>query len=134
MTLHTLTQHGFDLDLFLRFSREAGVAYAVKTQASLIARMHQEYFGSVPPPIRRILDELGENRREVRRFESWKLSTPYMFSPRTFWTAFAIKATEWHSFKSLLWQGVKMLNPKFFLDVMRSIRLRLSEKGLYHLE
>jgi hypothetical protein len=57
-----------------------------------------------------------------------------MFTPRTFWTAFAIKAREWHCFKSLLWQGLKMLNPKFFVEVMQSIRLRLSERGAYHLE
>lgn len=132
--LYTFQQPDFDLDTFIRFSREAGVAYAVSTQCSLIARLHLEHFGFVPEPVDRILRELGSNVREVRQLERMKLTTPYMFTPRTFWLAFAGKTLEWHSFKSLLVQGVKMLNPKFFLDVMRSIRRRMSEKGIYHLE
>lgn len=131
LPLHTLAKPGFDLDLLIRFSREAGIAYAVKTQAGMIARLHQEHFGSVPEPVRYLLEKLGGNTRETERFTAQGLKTPYMFSPRTFWTAFALKATEWHSFRSLMWQGVKMLNPTFFKDVMRSIRLRLSDKGLY---
>ena len=84
--------------------------------------------------MKKILAALGENPREVARLEQFRLTTPYMFSPRTFWTAFALKATEWHCFKSLMWQGVKMLDPRFFLEVMGSIRLRMSAKGAYHLE
>jgi hypothetical protein len=134
LPLHTLAKPDFDLDLFIRFARESGSAYAVKSQASLIAWLHQQHFGFVPEPVRYILAELGANPREVARFKAREGHTPYMFTPRTFWTAFAIKAMEWHCFKSLLWQGTKMLNPKFFLEVMGSIRLRMSEKGTYHLE
>lgn len=132
--LYLLKQPDFDLAAFVRFARDAGVAYAVKTQCSLIARLHHEHFGFVPVPIVEILRQLGENRREVRRFEQFRLTTPYLFSPRTFWTAFLCKCNEWHSIRSLLVQGLKMLNPKFFMDVMRSIRRRMSEKGIYHLE
>jgi hypothetical protein len=134
LPLYNLAQPGFDLTAFLTFAREAGVAYAVKTQFSLIARLHQEHFGFVPDPVAAVMGSLGRNNREVRRLERVGLTTPYLFSPRTFWTAFAIKATEWHCFKSLLRQFVKMLNPKFFLDVVASIRRRMSEKGIYHLE
>ena len=134
LPLYYFAMPHFDLETFIRFSKDAGVAYAVKTQCSLIARLHQANFGNVPKPVERILVELGENNREVARLERCRLTTPYMFSPRTFWTAFAIKATEWHCFKSLIWQGVKMLNPKFFLEVLGSIKLRMSEKGAYHLE
>jgi hypothetical protein len=131
LPLHTLAKPEFELETFIRFARESGTAYAVMTQASLIAWMHEQHFGFVPPPVQRILDDLGANQREVGRFKAKEGCTPYMFSPRTFWTAFGIKAREWHCFKSLVWQGVKMLNPRFFIDVMRSIRLRLSEKGTY---
>lgn len=134
LPLYTMVQPDFDVGVFVRFAREAGVAYAVATQCSLIARLHQEHFGFVPAPVAEVLRQLGENRREVRRFEAGRLTTPYLFSPRTFWTAFGLKAREWHCFKSLIWQGVKMLNPKFFMEVMGSIRLRMSEKGIYHLE
>jgi hypothetical protein len=132
--LYMLANPEFDLELFIEFSREAGLAYAVKSQASIIAWMHERRFNFVPAPILRIIERLGCNRREVSRFRARKEQTPYMFSPRTFWTAFLFKAMEWHCFKSLLVQGIKMLNPKFFLEVVRSIRLRMSETGTYHLE
>ncbi|HYC72422.1 MAG TPA: hypothetical protein VEB66_14525 [Opitutaceae bacterium] len=134
LPLHTMARPDFEVGTFLRFARDAGVAYAVKTQCALVARLHAQHFGFVPPPIAAVLADLGGNAREVARFERARLTTPYLFSPRTFWTAFALKAREWHCFKSLLRQGVKMLNPRFFMDVMRSIRRRLSEKGIYHLE
>jgi hypothetical protein len=134
LSLHTLAKPDFDLNAFIRFALESGSAYAIKSQVSLIAWMHGQHFGFVPAPVQRILDELGSNSREVARFKANEGRTPYMFSPRTFWSAFAIKALEWHCFKSLVWQGVKMLNPKFFIEVIRSIRLRMSEKGIYHLE
>ena len=132
--LYTLANPGFDLDLFVRFARESGSAYAVSAQLSLIGWIHERQFGFVPAPVERLLEQLGSNPREVARFSAKLGLTPYMFTPRTFWTAFVMKAQEWHCFKSLVRQGVKMLNPVFFLDVMRSLRRRLSEKGLYHLE
>ena len=132
--LHILAKPDFDLETFIRFARESGSAYAVRTQCALIASMHQEHFGFVPRPVARVLEALGTNQREVTRFQEKRGRTPYMFTRRTFWTAFAVKALEWHCFKSLMWQGLKMLNPKFFVEVMQSIRLRLSERGAYHLE
>ncbi len=132
--LHMLAKAEFEVERFIRFARESGAAYAVKTQCALIAWMHQKNFGFVPRPIERVLAALGTNQREVARLEAKEGRTPYMFTPRTFWTAFAYKALEWHCFKSLAWQGAQMLNPKFFLEVMKSIRLRMSEKGIYHQE
>lgn len=51
--------------------------------------------------------------------------------PALVWSAFAIKATERYFLKRLLWWGVKMLNPRFFMELMRPIPLLLSEKGMY---
>jgi hypothetical protein len=132
--LYMLEKPEFELDVFIRFARESGVAYAVKTQCALIASIHFDQFGFVPKPIQGVLDALGTNAREVNHFKVLAGRTPYMFTPRTFWTAFAIKAAEWHCFKSLLWQGVQMLNPKFSLEVLKSIRLRMSARGAYNLE
>ncbi len=134
MPLYTLAKPNFDLGLFIQFCRESRLVHAVKTQVSLIAWMHEKHFGFVPGPVQRILGELGDNKREVTRFAGCDGRTPYMFAPRTFWSAFAFKALEWHSFKSLMRQGFRMLNPKFFIDVVRSIRIRLSNEGIYHLE
>jgi hypothetical protein len=134
MPLHLLAKPEFELETFMRFARRSGSAYAVKTQCALIASIHREHFGFVPEPVEKLLKALGTNQREVVRFNAEEGRTPYMFSPRTFWTAFAIKALEWHCFKSLLRQGAKMLNPKFFLDVVRSLRNRMSERGAYELQ
>jgi hypothetical protein len=132
--LHMLANPEFDLDMFIRFARRSGSAYAVKTQCALIAWMHEQQFGFVPKPVGLVLQALGTSPREVARFAAKEGRTPYLFTPRTFWTAFAIKALEWHCLKSLMWQGVKMLNPRFFMEVMGSIRVRMSEEGAYHLQ
>jgi hypothetical protein len=60
--------------------------------------------------------------------------TPYMFSPRTFWLTFLNKIKDNAALKSLFVQGLHMLNPVFFMDVMVSLKNRFSEKGIYHLE
>lgn len=132
--LYALADPAFDMSAFLRFSIESGCAFAVKTQATLIAHLHQQHFGCVPSPIETILKQLGKNHAERRRFAATGNLTPYLFSPRTFWTTFAYKSLEWYSFRSLMVQAAKMCNPRFFMDVMKSIRRRLSEKGAYHLE
>lgn len=134
LPLHLLVRPDFDREVFVKFALESGTDYAVSVQLSLIARLHREHFGFVPAPVEELLRKLGRNGREVERFERFGLVTPYLFSPRVFWTAFAHKAREWHCFKSLIRQGLHMLDPRFFLDVMRSIRRRMSEKGIYHLE
>ena len=57
-----------------------------------------------------------------------------MFSPRTFWITFLHKIKDNAALKSLFVQGLHMLNPVFFMDVMASLKNRFSEKGTYHLE
>jgi hypothetical protein len=88
----------------------------------------------VPKLVRRLIAVLGSNRSEVAGLAARDWQTPYLLTPRTFCIAFAIKATDWHCFKSLLWQGVKMLNPKSYIDVMRPIMRRMGEKSVYYLE
>jgi len=132
--MYLLARSDFDHSMFIEFCRESGTEYAVRSHAGILASIHQKNFGFVPKPIQNILERLGHNRRELDNFDSKGGIMPYMFTPRTFWTAFAHKATEWYCFKSLAIQIFKMLNPKFSLDVLRSIRVRRSEQGTYHLE
>lgn len=132
LPLYALAARDFDLDLFLRYGRESGASFAIKTQMSIVARLHEKHFGFVPAPVASVLNALGRNKAEVRCFEGYNLQAPYLFSPKTFWTAFGLKLFEWHSLKSLFVQGFKMLNPHFFWDVVCSLRKRLSEKGAYH--
>jgi hypothetical protein len=132
--MYVLARADFDHDLFIAFCRESGTEYAVRSHAGILASIHQKNFGFVPKSVRNILERLGHNGRELANFDLKGGRMPYMFTPRTFWSAFARKATEWYCFRSLVVQMFKMLNPKFSLDVLRSIRLRMSEQGTYHLE
>lgn len=134
MPLYTFAQEDFDTDLFLEFVNRNGLSTAVKTQISLISTIHNELFKFVPEPIKYLQNKLGTNKKEIQRFIHQGNKTPYLFSGSVFWQSFLNKSLDWYSFKSLLWQDIKMLNPKFFLDVVRSIKNRLSEKVTYHLE
>ena len=49
-------------------------------------------------------------------------------------TTFLHKIHDNAALSSFLNQGIHMLNPVFFLDVMISLKNRFSEKGTYHLE
>jgi hypothetical protein len=132
--LYTLADPSFDLDLFIGFCQANKLSYAVSTHISMVAALHEKHFGIVPDAIRMLCSKLGENKRETERFFLRGERIPYLFSARTFWVTFAEKTKEWYSLRSLIVQLLKMLNPIFFWDVVKSLRLRLSKEGAYHLE
>lgn len=131
--LYYLAAPDFDVELFIRFVNLNKMNYAVVSSLEITASLHRRFFGFVPALLQTILDLLGRNQREQRLFAA-RQNTPYMFSPKTFWQTFLYRSMEPYSFKSLMVQGGMMLNPRFALDVMNSIRHRMSEKGTYHLE
>jgi hypothetical protein len=132
--LYRVADPSFELDLFAGFCRTNKLSYAVSTHLSMIAALHKKHFGFVPDAIRILCGKLGENKRETERFLVRGEHIPYLFSARTFWVTFAEKTKEWYSLRSLIVQLLKMLNPIFFWDVVKSLRLRLSKEGAYHLE
>lgn len=134
MPLYYLSDENFDLELFIKFIKDNKMVTAIKNNLSLIGYIHKKHFGFVPEQIRMILNNIGENPGEVKRFQQKGEITPYLFSPKVFWLTFLNKATELYCFKSLMVQMFKMLNPIFFVDVIKSLRKRFSKKGVYHLE
>jgi hypothetical protein len=134
LPLFYVRSEDFDLGLFVHLIRSHRMTYAVRSNFALIAELHRKTFGKVPLPVRTILDQLGDNPREVSLFVRHGHETPYLFSQRTFWISFLQKTLELYCFKSLLLQIVKMTNPVFFIDVVKSLKKRLSERGVYHLE
>ena len=134
LPLHYLKDSGFDLSLFLDFVTVNRLQVAIRTNFTFIAYLHQKYFGQVPEPVQTILDQLGTNHSELQRFINADLKLPYLFSPKTFWITFFRKSQEWYSFRSLIVQSIKMLNPVFFWDVVKSLKARLGEEGVYHVE
>ncbi len=134
MPLYHLAEDNFDVDVMLKFARDQKLTRALFTNLTMVAHIHKKVFGFVPGRITDILDRLGTNMPELVRFISRGETTPYMISPKTFWLTFLDKIYDPAAFKSLITQGLHMLNPVFFFDVMRSLANRFSERGTYHME
>jgi len=134
MPLYYLSDPKFDIDLFARFTERNCMTYAVKTNLSFVEQLHQAFFGFVPEILKSLLDGWGRNKWETRQFVKAGMETPYLFTPKTFWQTGLSKFGDPAFVKSLFVQGIHMMNPVFFADVMVSLKRRFSEKGTYHLE
>jgi len=134
MPLYHLNENDFDLEVLITFAEEQRLSYAISTNLTLVEYIHKKLFNFVPTPVSTLLDRWGRNTYELSRFITSGEETPYMFSPRTFWITFYHKLKDSNALRSLLFQGLHMINPIFFADVIKSLKNRFSEKGTYHLE
>ena len=134
MPLYHLAEPDFDTDLMISFARQQRLTRALSVNLTLVAHIHNQVFGFVPQILTRVLERIGEDSAELARFIAKKEITPYMISPATFWKTFIDKIWDRAAFNSLITQGLHMLNPIFFLDVMKSLYNRFSEHGTYHME
>ena len=134
MPLYHLKEDDFDVEVMLKFARDQKLTRALSTNLTIVEYIHKKTFGFAPDRITRILDRIKRNDQELARFINKGEITPYMISPKTFWQTFIDKIFDPAAFRSLIIQGLHMLNPIFFFDVMRSLKNRFSEKGTYHLE
>ena len=134
LPLYYLSNPEFDKELFISFVRRQNLEEAVKVNLTFCSYLHQKYFNFVPEPITYLLNQLGTSNKELQRFIEHGAKTPYMFSPRQFFKTFFHKSLDSYALKSLFIQSFKMLNPIFLLDVMKSLKNRLSQEGTYHLE
>lgn len=134
MPLYILKDNSFDINTMIKFAEEQQLVYAIAANLTIIEYIHTSVFGFVPNKIRQLLDKWHRNEHELGRFKKMGEETPYLFSPMTFWITFFHKIKDNAALKSLFIQGLHMLNPVFFLDVMTSLKSRLSAKGIYHLE
>ena len=134
MPLYLLKDDGFDMNTMIKFAEAQQLVYAIAANLTIVEYLHNKVFGFVPNKICQLLDKWHRNKFELNRFRERGDKTPYMFSPRTYWMTFFYKIKDNEALKSLFIQGLHMLNPVFFLDVMTSLKNRFSEKGTYHLE
>ena len=134
MPLYHLKEDNFDLDVMIEFAENQKLTRAVATNLTFVEYIHRKLFGFVPDRIVSLLDRWGRNSQELERIKVRGETTPYMISPKTFWLTFYDKIHDKAAFQSLIVQGIHMLNPVFFFDVMRSLKNRFSERGTYHLE
>ncbi len=134
MPLYHLSEDDFDINVMLEFTEKQKLTRALATNLTLVDYIHKKVFGFSPPVIANILERTGRNIPELERFIKKGETTPFMISPKTFWLTFIDKIFDGAALKSLFVQGLHMLNPIFFFDVMRSLKNRFSERGTYHLE
>lgn len=134
MPLYHFAEKDFDLNTMIEFAEKQRLTRAIATNLTLVEYIHKRLFGFVPDQVGHLLEHWGRNYWELERFKHSGMETPYMISPRTFWHTFYDKLHDNAALKSLVVQGMHMLNPIFFADVCRSLKNRFSEKGTYHLE
>jgi hypothetical protein len=134
MPLYYLRNDDFNLSVLVEFAEKQRLLHAITTNLTLVEYIHDRVFGFVPDQVSSLLHRWRRNRYELERFKNIGAETPYLFSPKTFWITFFNKIRDKAALMSLFTQGFYMLNPKFFFDVMVSLKNRFSEKGIYHLE
>lgn len=134
MPLYHLIEQDFDLDIFIKFCEDQKLVRGIMTNLTIVEYIHIKLFGFSPEKITTLLERWGRNKKELMRFKNKGEQTPFMISPNTFWLTFIDKLHDWAAFKSLLIQGLHMLNIILFFDVMKSLKNRFSERGTYHLE
>jgi hypothetical protein len=134
MPLYFLKDSNFNINILIKFAEEQKLAYAIAANLTIVEYIHNKVFGFAPEKISQLLDKWRRNEFELDRFKKMGEETPYMFSPITFWMTFLHKIKDNAALKSLFVQGLHMLNPVFFIDVIKSLKNRFSEKGTYHLE
>jgi len=134
MPLYHFYEGDFDINVMIKFTEDQKLEYAISTNLTLVEHIHNKLFGFTPEPVIHLLNRWGRNSYELERFCKRREETPYMFSPKTFWKTFLLKIGDNAALRSLFIQGVHMMNPIFFLDVVNSLKNRFSDKGTYHLE
>ena len=116
------------------FAEEQKLIHAIAANLSIIENIHNHIFNSKPNLVKDLLDRWGRNDYEIKRFQNSGMKTPYLFSPKTFWKTFLNKMNDNSALASMFTQIIHMLNPVFFVDVIKSLINRFNERGTYHLE
>jgi len=124
LPLYRFSDPSFNLDAFCEFVEDNQLKVAVRANLSLIAILHKTAFDNVPPPVFALLERWGEEKAEIRKLCRNGIIVPYYFTPGLFWKAFVSKLSDKRSIRSVFNQGLHMLNPKFFADVIRIVLRR----------
>ncbi len=121
LPLYWFSDLSFDFDLFMRFVESNQLKIAARANLSLIAILHKTAFNTVPPPILELLERWGEEKEEIKKLCRNGIEVPYYFTFGLFWKSFVFKLLDKRSIRSVFNQGLHMLNPKFFVDVVRIV-------------
>jgi len=109
--IHYLPQ--IDIRRFLNLLRESNITVSSRAHATITAILHKEAFGTVPQPLRAILDQLGTDMLESLRVRENGLKMPYKYHPLTVAGSLLEIARSGKSRKSIGLQILRMLRPSF---------------------
>ncbi len=124
LPLYRFSDPSFDINRFSRFVEENQLKVAVRANLSLIEVLHKTAFGTVPTPVSVLLEQWGREKAETREINRNGINVPYYFTPALFWKAFLSKLLDRRSIRSVFNQGLHMLNPKFFANVIKIVLRR----------
>jgi len=120
--LHYLSKmNAEDINDFISIVKENNITFAVKTVISIIAVLHEVAHGFIPEKIRIITSELGKNNFETTKLYKKILKTPHKYLFLTIIIILLEKMKEKKAAKSIMWQMLKILNPKTMLYVIRVV-------------
>ena len=114
---------------FIHIAKENKVIFSVRTHCSITAELHKEAHGFVPDELKEVLDQLGDNSREVAILRRTGFKTPHRYSVETFLGAFIEKTKEWRFLRSAVKQTVATtVNPKLAKRVWENLMWRRSRE------
>lgn len=118
------------LDDFVAICREHKMELAAAANLSATSEIDLTHFGAVDGRIVKLLTDLGTSPVRLRGFDA-NGALPYEFSNRVFWSVFALKQRDPVALRSSIVQALHMLNPVFFVDVLKVIWKRSVRGGVY---
>jgi len=125
-TLYYLRDSGAKgLSEFIHITKENNVTFPVRTHFSITEELHKEAHGFVPDELKEVLDQLGNNAREVAILRRTGFKTPHRYSLATFLGAFLEKIKEGKFLRSTVKQIVATaINPKLAKRVWENLLWR----------
>jgi hypothetical protein len=128
--LKQLQEQG-SVEEFVDIVRSNSWDYAASANLAVTASLHKHYFGTSPSVVEMLMERLPHAAHEAQAFEAAAYRLPYNFSARSFWGSFFRKLKDPVAARSAMVQAAHMLNPVFFLDVVRIIWRRMRPGGVY---
>jgi len=120
-TLYYLADRNFNIDEFIHIAKENNVTYPVRVHSTLTVALHEIAHGFIPEKLNEILNELGNDDKELRCFVSNDLKMPHRYSIRALVRTVVEKLKERVFRRSLIKQIIGMSNPRLAKWVIENI-------------
>jgi hypothetical protein len=109
------------IESFVAILRENKLLNAARSFLTVSAVLHEKAFRTIPEKVESLLDRLGYDYYEEKRFGFYEFRVPYKYGIRTATKVFLEKIKERRFMESVGVQMLKVLNPKLARLVVKSI-------------